>query len=87
MPGVYTIGLDVVNTFLIDDGDLVLVDTGIAGSEIKILQAVPDLGRQPSDIIQIILTHCYPDLSGDLARLKADTGVLSWMYPTDAALV
>ena len=86
-PGVYTIPLGVVNAYLIDDGDLTLVDTGIPGSADKILGAVRSLGRQPGDIRQIVVTHCHADHSGSLAALKAATGAPAYMHPADAALV
>ncbi len=86
-PGVYTISLGVVNAYLIDDGDLTLVDTGIPGSAPKILRAVRSLGRQPGNIRQIVVTHCHADHSGSLAALKAATGAPAYMHPADAALV
>lgn len=87
VPGVYAIGLGPVNAFLIDADGLTLIDTGIAGSADKILAAVRSMGRQPSDIRQILVTHCHGDHTGSLAALKQATGAPAFMHPLDAALV
>ncbi|MBN1219314.1 MAG: MBL fold metallo-hydrolase [Anaerolineae bacterium] len=87
VPNVYTIPLGMVNAFLIDGGELTLIDTGVPGSADKILQAVAELGRQPADIRHILLTHCHADHTGSLAVLKAQTGAPATMHPLDAAMV
>lgn len=86
-PGVHAIPLGGVNAFLIDAGELTLVDTGASGSADKILQAVRALGRQPADIRHILVTHCHPDHAGSLAALKRTTRAAAYMHPTDATLV
>jgi glyoxylase-like metal-dependent hydrolase (beta-lactamase superfamily II) len=88
VPNVYAIPLSFVNAFLIDAADgLTLIDTGIAGSSEKILQAVHELGKQPGDIKNILLTHCHGDHTGSLAVLKKETGAPAAMHPLDAAMV
>jgi glyoxylase-like metal-dependent hydrolase (beta-lactamase superfamily II) len=87
VPGVYAISLGFVNAFLIDDAELTLIDTGVPGSAKKILAAVRELGRQPADIRQIVVTHCHPDHTGSLNELKQATGAAAAMHPLDAALV
>lgn len=88
VPNVYSISLGAVNAFLIDtNDDLTLIDTGIPGSEQKILQAVQALGKQPSEINQILVSHCHPDHAGGLAALKTKTDAPAYMHPLDAAMV
>ena len=87
VPGVYAVSLGPANAFLIDADGLTLIDTGVPGSADTILQAVRGLGRQASDIRQILVTHCHPDHSGSLATLKRATGAPAYMHPLDAALV
>lgn len=87
VPHVYAIPLGMVNAFLIDADGLILIDTGIPGSADKILQAVGELGKQPSDIRHILATHCHADHTGGLAALKAATGAPAYMHPADAAMV
>ena len=71
VPGLYTLPLGGVNTFLLDGGDgLTLIDTGTPDSVAKILEAVRSLGKQPGDIRYILVTHCHFDHTGGLAELK-----------------
>jgi glyoxylase-like metal-dependent hydrolase (beta-lactamase superfamily II) len=88
VPGLYQIGLGAVNVFLLDDADgLTLIDAGSVGNDTQILEAVQKLGRKPTDITNILVTHCHPDHAGSLAALKRATGARAWMHPLDAALV
>ncbi len=50
-----------------------LVDTGMPGSEKRILKAVAGLGRKPSDVKLILLTHRHWDHIGSAAALKKET--------------
>jgi glyoxylase-like metal-dependent hydrolase (beta-lactamase superfamily II) len=87
-PGAYMIPLGYVNAFLLEGDDgLVLIDTGVPGSAGKILAAAAELGKQPSDIRHILVTHCHADHSGSLAALKQATGAPAYMHPLDAAMV
>ena len=80
--------LGFVNAFLLDSGDgLALIDTGIAGSAGKILEAVRAIGRAPADIRHILVTHCHSDHAGSLAEMKRLTGAPATMHPLDAAMV
>ncbi len=86
-PDVYAIPLGIVNAFLIDQDGLTLIDTGAPGQADTILRAVESLGKHPTDIKHILLTHCHADHTGNLATLVAATHAQTWMHPTDAALV
>ncbi|MGH2405279.1 MAG: MBL fold metallo-hydrolase, partial [bacterium] len=86
-PGLHAIGLGVVNAFLIDMGELTLIDTGVPGSAERILRAVRALGKQPADVRHILVTHCHADHSGSLAALKRTTRAAAYMHPGDATLV
>lgn len=51
-----------------------LIDTGVAGSEQRIYGCLAELGRGPSDIATIVLTHSHPDHIGGAARIVRDMG-------------
>lgn len=72
--GVYRVPARAANAYLVEaDNGLVLVDTGMPGSEKRILKAVAALGRQPSDVKLILLTHRHWDHIGSAAALKKET--------------
>jgi glyoxylase-like metal-dependent hydrolase (beta-lactamase superfamily II) len=85
VPGIYLISFGIVNTFLIDAGELTLIDAGVEGSERKILRAVEELGKRPSDLRHILITHLHADHTGGLAAIKKATGAKTYMHPLEAA--
>lgn len=87
-PGLHEISFGYVNAFLVvDDEGLTLVDTGMANAVPKIIQALSKLGRQPSDIQHILVTHAHYDHAGGLAEMKRLSGATAVMHPADAILV
>ena len=58
----------------IDQRSLVLIDTGTPGKGQKVLAYLTTIGRKPSDVSYIILTHADADHSGSAASLKSLTG-------------
>lgn len=87
--GLHQIRLLGVNAFLIDSGPrgLVLVDTGASHDAVGIRKAVHSLGRDIRDVRHILVTHCHPDHSGGLAKLKMLTSARIYMHRRDAMLV
>jgi glyoxylase-like metal-dependent hydrolase (beta-lactamase superfamily II) len=85
IPGVYQLSFGFVNAFLIADGGLTLIDTGIAGSGKSILQALAELGYQPQDLKQILITHLHRDHTGAAREVQEATGAKLYMHPVDAA--
>lgn len=86
-PGLYALRLSFVNAFLIDSDELTLIDTGWAKDVEKIMESVRAIGRRPTDIRHILVTHCHPDHAGGLAAVKQLTGAPAYMHPIDAAAV
>jgi glyoxylase-like metal-dependent hydrolase (beta-lactamase superfamily II) len=67
-PGVYripTLG-DAINSFafLDDDGQVTLVDCGLKRAPGRIVAALAGIGRHPSDVTRIVLTHAHGDHAG-----------------------
>jgi hydroxyacylglutathione hydrolase len=72
--GVYRVPARRANTYLVEaPNGLVLVDTGMPGSEKRILNAVSKIGRKPNDIKLILLTHRHLDHIGSSAYLKKES--------------
>ncbi|SIO32779.1 Glyoxylase, beta-lactamase superfamily II [Singulisphaera sp. GP187] len=88
VPGLWEVSLGFVNAFVLESPDgLAVIDTGIAGSAGKILQAVKEMGREPTEVRHLLVTHCHSDHAGSVAELKRLTGASVTMHPADAALV
>jgi len=53
VPGLYVISAGPVSAFLLESSDgCTLIDTGLLGNADKILQAIGDLGKQPSGLLR-----------------------------------
>ncbi len=73
------------NPYLIVDADgLTLIDTGLPGSDKKILAYVTNLGKSPADIRRIILTHSDVDHVGSLSPLHEATGARTYASQIEA---
>lgn len=73
------------NAFLIDGDDgLTLVDVGWASAPGVLLGVVADMGRKPSDIRRVVLTHAHPDHVQGAAGLRRQTGASILIHHADA---
>ncbi|NEB74427.1 MBL fold metallo-hydrolase [Streptomyces sp. SID14478] len=74
------------NAFLIagDDG-LTLVDVGWSKAPEVLLNTITALGRKPSDIRRVILTHAHPDHVQGAAELRRHTGAHILIHDADRA--
>lgn len=84
---IYQISLGAVNTFIIEDNGLTLIDTGTKNSTDKIFSAIQKAGKNPDDIKQIILTHSHPDHAGSVAEIKKRLNIPVWAHYEDARLI
>jgi glyoxylase-like metal-dependent hydrolase (beta-lactamase superfamily II) len=84
---VYQVNLGMVNCFIIDDEGLILVDTGLPESEKKIFHALSEIGKKPTDIKQIILTHLHPDHAGSAAGIQKLLQIPVFAHSADAGLI
>ena len=78
-PGVFRIPTfgDYVNSYaFVDDGERVtLVDCGLKRAPRKIVVALDYIGRQPSDVDRIVLTHAHLDHAGGARGMAERTHV------------
>jgi glyoxylase-like metal-dependent hydrolase (beta-lactamase superfamily II) len=88
LPNVHLIPDIIANPYLIVEPDgLTLIDTGIPGSENKILKYISDLGRSPRDLKRIILTHSDLDHVGSLPALKQASGARPYASDIEARAI
>ena len=77
------------NCYVVLEGsDLTLIDTGMPRNAKKIMKYVAEtLGRKPSDVKTIIVTHAHADHTGGLAELVKLTGAKVAVHSDDANYV
>jgi glyoxylase-like metal-dependent hydrolase (beta-lactamase superfamily II) len=90
-PGIHSLGHGKgghVHAFLIDDGnELSLVDTLFENDARLVLAAIRELGRKPSDLKRIAITHGHRSHLGGLATLKRASGATVYAHRWEADIV
>ena len=76
-PGVHripTLG-DFINSyaFVDDDGSVTLVDCGLKRAPAKIVRALSAIGKRPSDVQRILLTHAHFDHASGAAQMVSQS--------------
>jgi hydroxyacylglutathione hydrolase len=88
VPGIHMIEDITAHCYLVDDEELILIDTGMPHKTKKLLQYITDtLQRKQSDLKTIILTHCDIDHSGNALELRDLTGAKIAAHPQDAKII
>jgi glyoxylase-like metal-dependent hydrolase (beta-lactamase superfamily II) len=89
--GVYSLGHGKgghVHAFLLDaGGELSLVDTLFEDDARLVLEALARLGRKPSDLKRIAITHGHRSHLGGVAALKRETGATVHAHVWEADIV
>lgn len=82
--GVYRVGSEIVNSYLIADQDgVTIIDAGLPGYW-KLLQAeLAAMGKSLTDVRALILTHGDTDHTGFAARLRRETGIAAYIHQAD----
>jgi glyoxylase-like metal-dependent hydrolase (beta-lactamase superfamily II) len=85
--GVHRVEDSYVNWFIVEDGGrLTIVDSGTPAGWHLLHKALRELGRQPSDIEALVLTHAHYDHVGFAERLRSTLGVPVWLHRDDVKL-
>lgn len=86
-PGIHRIEDAHTNWYLVEDGGrLSVVDTGLPRSWSALHAALREIGRSPSDIDAVVLTHAHFDHMGFARRAQRELGVPLWAHSNDATL-
>src|SRR5512137_183450 len=76
-----------VYSYLIYGETITLVDTGVAGDEVQIFEAIRSSGRSPSELALIVLTHSHPDHIGSASAIQQKTGCSIAAHPAERAWI
>jgi hydroxyacylglutathione hydrolase len=77
-----------VHAFLLDHGDgLTLIDTLYDTDGARIVQAIQQLGRQISQLRNIVITHAHRSHLGGLAKLKQLSGAKVWAHEWESDII
>ena len=85
--GVYDIPDGMVHAYLVAESDLALIDSGYPGSLARVTEGIARLGKQPTDLKEIVITHYHVDHTGNLAALQRASGATTYVHPRDAPYV
>jgi len=79
--GVFRLAEGLVNCYLIEDGgEVTVIDAAWPRSWDALQGAVADIGRSPSDVRAVVLTHGHPDHLGSAERARRSWGVPVMAY-------
>jgi glyoxylase-like metal-dependent hydrolase (beta-lactamase superfamily II) len=70
--------------YLINLGELILIDTGAGWSVDKIINNINKLGLNSKDLNKVILTHCHIDHIGGMPEIKKRFGSKIYIHKLDA---
>jgi glyoxylase-like metal-dependent hydrolase (beta-lactamase superfamily II) len=88
VPDLYLLRFPVGNAYLwLGDDGLTLVDCGPPGSAPSIAAAIHDLGRDPAELRQLVLTHFHADHLGAAAGINGWGDVHVMAHHADAPFI
>jgi glyoxylase-like metal-dependent hydrolase (beta-lactamase superfamily II) len=74
-------------TLILGDNSVTLVDTGVPGADVEIVEALESLGRSSDDVKRILITHADGDHVGGLAALADATGARVYASEHEAKVI
>jgi glyoxylase-like metal-dependent hydrolase (beta-lactamase superfamily II) len=83
--GLYRIGSDIVNSYLVVDGDgVTIIDAGLPRYWNLLNRELARIGLTLDDVRALVLTHGDTDHIGFAARLFREKGIPACLHPADA---
>lgn len=79
-------GVRGASAYLLTEGPVTLVDSGLPGSGRAVIDFMAALGLRPEALERILLTHRHPDHCGGAAHLRALTGARVFAHAGDVTL-
>jgi len=73
--------------YLIDVGELILIDSGAGRSFNRLVENILTLGLTPEKISTVVVTHCHIDHVGNLAKFKQEYGAKIIAHNLDAQAI
>ncbi len=70
--------------YLLNLGELILIDTGAGWSVDKVIHNVQSLGLDCKNLNKVLLTHCHIDHIGGVPELKKRFGLRTYIHQLDA---
>ena len=74
-------------TLLVEQGEALLVDTGLPGSSPVVWHGLRRLGMFPEQLTRVVLTHFHPDHCGGLGQLTAGREIAVSVHCLEADIV
>jgi len=71
--------------YLINLGELILIDTGAGWSVDSIIGNIKKLGLDPKNLAKILVTHCHIDHIGGVPEIKRRFGSIIYIHELDAS--
>lgn len=88
LEGIHHVDCVNANVYVVVDGKgLTVIDTGMPGSSGRILKYIEKMGRQPTDVSTIVLTHFHIDHTGSAHELRKQTNARLAVHEKDVDFV
>jgi glyoxylase-like metal-dependent hydrolase (beta-lactamase superfamily II) len=85
--GVWRLGTELVNWYLVEDGGrITVVDAGAPKYRPQLDTALARLGRSLGDVAAIVLTHAHSDHTGFAEQLRTQASVPVYVHADDESL-